>query len=752
MCNLDSKIISRLCAIFVLALIPHINSYGQTDSLSVVKPYVTDVRELLTGQTPGVVTVSSVGAPWMIPTVYVRGMHLYNQNPLYYVDGVLVHELGFLAPESIQDIDVLSGAEAIMRYGPEAVNGVLAITTKKASRSGFHISYGFSGAIQQLAWEPEQVTLEEWKQYRPLYYGLLNISQNPNLLDRYKTSFAQTHHLDLQYGQGNLRFAAGIDFLDNDGPLEGRNDSKKRYSGNADIDYRPMDWLRVNLSFAAGRSDIYYWNCLKTILNNEPVWESHTPENPLAAHDNNAVNNVQTGQALVEVLPLPGLRVKAFYGLNRDSRKADSYFLSENSYGFNYDWAWNQYGLESDYSLSFDKHYLIVGVSYKNQDYTYSGDYSSPYASSVSKYSFRRLDTYNDLSSKINYNWDSRLFLGVGVYQRWWKNQVQPRLPSLAADIRWDSGKNWSLFASWSQFYSHYYNTTFPSHPSFILDPAKYSRIDAGAEASVALGGNKIDFLVEGFLDNDCYYLEGSGMDIDNSGLEASVELSGQSGELRYNAGASLTLYHNKVKSMYPTIKDFKYHESLMVQEGYPIGIAWLKPLESIDRETGIPRFGDQQQAFGNGIFPTSSIGLHGSVAWRSWQLTVNGHGNLGQSVLHPHSFDALTRHYLENSWLPENKEARYPEYGWYGEVCRSSAALLNASFFRIDQIRLDYTLPIKRFNGAINMFASLENYFLFTSYPGSDPEYLLDWDNSGVETGSYPSTKRIVTGLKISF
>ena len=84
--------------------------------------------------------------------------------------------------------------------------------------------------------------------------------------------------------------------------------------------------------------------------------------------------------------------------------------------------------------------------------------------------------------------------------------------------------------------------------------------------------------------------------------------------------------------------------------------------------------------------------------------------------------------------------------------VCRSSAALLNASFFRIDQIRLDYTLPVKRFNGAINLFASLENYFLFTSYPGSDPEYLLDWDNSGVETGSYPSTKRIVTGLKISF
>ena len=752
MYNVHFKAICRLCAIIAVTLAPYVRSYGQTDSLRAVTPYVTDVRELLTGQTPGAVTVSSVGAPWMVPTVYVRGLHLFNENPLYYVDGVLVYDLGYLAPESIQSIDVLSGADAVRRYGPEAVNGVLAITTKNASRSGFHISYGFTGAIQQLAWEPEQVTLEEWKQYRPMYYGMMNVSQNPYLLDKYKMSLAQTHHLDLQYGGDKLNFAAGFDFLDNDGPLEGRNDSKRRYSGNASIDYRPMVWLRVNLNLAAGRSDIYYWNSLSNILRNEPVKEGLTPENPMAVNDNRAINNVQSGQALVEMLVLPGLTFRTFYGMNRDKQESDTYFKRGDKYGFDHDWTMNQYGLDSDYSMSFDNHTVQLGVTYKKQAINYKGNYSSPAASSTSHYNFERVNTFDDLSSNINYNWNKKLFLGLGIYQRWWKEKPNPpKYPSLAAQLRWDSGNNWSVFASWSQFYS-YYQSPFRSLQAYI-DPAKYSRIDAGADASFALGRNTLGLYVKGFFDTDSYYLEDDSMDIENSGLETKVQLSGQSGDLRYDAGVSLTLYSNKVKSLYPNIHALKYHdENLQVREGYPVGIAWLKPFLSIERETGLPSFGDQQQAFGNGVFPTSALGLHGSLAWKDWQLSVYGHGNFGQSVIHPHVYDLLTRYYLENSWTTDNMDAIYPDFSWYGEVCRSSAALLNASFFKIDQIRLDYTLPIKRFSGYINLFVSLENYFLFTSYPGSDPEYLLDWDNCGVESGSYPSTKRIVTGLKISF
>jgi hypothetical protein len=79
-----------------------------------------------------------------------------------------------------------------------------------------------------------------------------------------------------------------------------------------------------------------------------------------------------------------------------------------------------------------------------------------------------------------------------------------------------------------------------------------------------------------------------------------------------------------------------------------------------------------------------------------------------------------------------------------------SSAMLHDGSFFRIDQIRLQYRLPIRRLHTNVRLSAALENFFLFTKYPGSDPEYNLSWDNPGYDLGAYPSTRRIVFGVNI--
>ena len=727
------------------------NGYGQTDTLEKVKPLVTDVRELLTGQTPGTVVVSSMGAPWITPTVYIRGIHLYNENPLYFVDGVMVHDLGYLAPESIQSIEVISGPDAVMKYGPYAVNGALSVTTKKASKSGFHISYGFSGAVQQLAWEPKQLSLEEWKRFMPYSYGVMNVSQNPYLKNRIKPSFVQNHSLNLQYGGEKLSFAASLDYLNNDGPLEGFKDSKRLYSGNARVEYSPVDWLRLGLSYIAGHSDTYALNGMLSVLLNEPVKEGVEPYDPFKTDNIQATDNVQSGQVTVELFPLSGLSIRAFYGISKDKREAGQNYQRYNILGLNYDWKLNQYGLDSDYSFSLGKHSFKLGASFKCQDLDYSGKYSSFHSSGMTNNKSFLMDyTLSDLSSSIRYDWNKHLFLGIGIYQQWIKGIAKPLSPALAADIRWDSGKWWSLFGTWSQFYSYYDNSTFRAFP--MLDTGEFSRTEAGADATFEIGGNIIDIRAEGFFDNDIYHLEDSALKIANSGLETSAGLSGQTGEIRYSAGASLTLYRNKVNSMYKNTLAVTYHNNLQVREGYPVGIAWLRPVEGIDRENGTPTIGSEEHAYGNGAFPTVAMGLHGSVGWKNWQFSVLGHGNFGQSIIRDTGHDALTRHYLENSWRPDHKDSLYPLYSYNGSWPITSTLLHKASFFRIDQIRLDYTLPVKRYKGFVNLFVSLENYFLFTSYPGSDPEYLLNWENAGNDSYAYPSTKRIVTGLKLSF
>lgn len=735
------KRLSFLTVLLVLATQPAGAALReQEDSLSTPAPFVTDVRGLLVGQTPGTVAVSSVGAPWMTPSVYVHGFHPGAQNPALYVDGVQVPDLGFLAPESIDRIEVLSGAEAILRFGASASCGAIAVTTRSASRSGFHASYSFSGAIQQLAWEPKQLSLDEWNTFNNYYGTLSGATQNPYLLDRYKTSFAQMHHLNLASGGEKLNAAATLDYLDNDGPLEGRWDSHRRFSGTARIDYRPLDWLRVELSAAAGRSRKSDLNALNTILVNEPVRFGQEAQDPLSYKGEQIDGTGYSAQAKVEFRPVSGLFVRPFYGLSREK-------FRESESG---NWSWDQYGAEAGYTRTFGKHGIGAELGFKQQKYRYSYQQKDNYG----LLSVKLDEVLTDYSLRLNYDWDQRLFIGLGVFQRGRKNMPSEiNRPSFAADIRFQPAESWAVFAAWSQSNSLYAPLLLNGPRSIpFLSLSEFSRLNAGAEAAFRFGQNRIDARINGFLDDDRYSLSSSRMAVRNTGLELTADWNGRSGDFRYNAGSSLTLYRNQVTEMAYGLEAIGYRDALQLRKGQPVGIAWLHSLQGYSPENGAPEIGPEQ-AFGNGLFPTAAVGLHASVAWRNWQFSVLGHGNLGQSIFRTDYSPALTRHYLENSWRPDHTNAKYPAYGYYSSMYdyrRSSAMLLKGSFFRIDQLRLDYNLALGRGTTVLDLFASLENFLLFTSYPGSDPEYALDWETAGLEKGSCPSTRRIVLGLMI--
>ena len=84
---------------------------------------------------------------------------------------------------------------------------------------------------------------------------------------------------------------------------------------------------------------------------------------------------------------------------------------------------------------------------------------------------------------------------------------------------------------------------------------------------------------------------------------------------------------------------------------------------------------------------------------------------------------------------------------------------MFDASFFKIKQIQLGYTVPSKILKKAsisnLRVYASLDDFFTFTKYPGLDPETSLYGASSsglGVDTGSYPISKKVVFGVNISF
>ena len=99
------------------------------------------VREVLDGVT-GVTLIRTGGAVGMGYFLRVRGAKSFsfNRPPVVYIDGIRVDAMGFdgglgalelIDPGTIARIEVLKGPAAGARYGPDAGDGVVLISTKR---------------------------------------------------------------------------------------------------------------------------------------------------------------------------------------------------------------------------------------------------------------------------------------------------------------------------------------------------------------------------------------------------------------------------------------------------------------------------------------------------------------------------------------------------------------------------------------------------------------------------------------------
>ncbi|MFD2825014.1 SusC/RagA family TonB-linked outer membrane protein [Leeuwenhoekiella polynyae] len=93
-----------------------------------------DVSTMLQGKAAGVQVVQGSGQPGSLPSIRIRGLTSINggTNPLWVVDGVIVHGTPNLNPNEIESISVLKDASATALYGSRGANGVVVVTTKQA--------------------------------------------------------------------------------------------------------------------------------------------------------------------------------------------------------------------------------------------------------------------------------------------------------------------------------------------------------------------------------------------------------------------------------------------------------------------------------------------------------------------------------------------------------------------------------------------------------------------------------------------
>lgn len=120
---------------------------------SLVDRPVGSFDQLLQGQVPGLLAITTSGAPGSSTNIIIRGQGSISgtNSPLYVIDGIPVEASVFqgLNPNDFESLDVLRDATASALYGSRGSAGVIVITTKKGVAGKMKFSY--NGQIGQKA-------------------------------------------------------------------------------------------------------------------------------------------------------------------------------------------------------------------------------------------------------------------------------------------------------------------------------------------------------------------------------------------------------------------------------------------------------------------------------------------------------------------------------------------------------------------------------------------------------------------------
>ena len=119
----------------------------------------TNVSQALNGKISGLNVTTTNSGVFENSKINIRGIRSLtgNNQPMFVLDGSPV-SIGFLnsvAPEDIQDVTILKSAASAALYGPDAVNGVILVTTKRGNTDKTVVSITSSLQISKVAYFPK---------------------------------------------------------------------------------------------------------------------------------------------------------------------------------------------------------------------------------------------------------------------------------------------------------------------------------------------------------------------------------------------------------------------------------------------------------------------------------------------------------------------------------------------------------------------------------------------------------------------
>lgn len=271
---------------------------------------------------------------------------------------------------------------------------------------------------------------------------------------------------------------------------------------------------------------------------------------------------------------------------------------------------------------------------------------------------------------------------------------------------------------------------------------------------------------------------------VTNNGFELELDWKDHIGDFKYGVKAELGTVKNKVKEyrgkgtriegsgILSSNSKLTYFE-----EGYPLWYIRGYKLKGINPADGSAIYEDLTEEgqiteddrtnLGCGI-PDFTYGLTLTTAYKNFDFSVYGAGAHGNELVYamlsasPQAFFNRPLFLTQDRWSPSHNTASMPGAIYQINDARflnSSALVFDASYFKIKQIQLGYSLPKKWLTPlaltSLRAYVSLDNFFTFTDYPGSDPEVNASANSSSgmaLDYGGYPMSKSVSFGFNVAF
>jgi TonB-linked SusC/RagA family outer membrane protein len=282
--------------------------------------------------------------------------------------------------------------------------------------------------------------------------------------------------------------------------------------------------------------------------------------------------------------------------------------------------------------------------------------------------------------------------------------------------------------------------------------------------------------------------------------IELGYNNSALSGRFKYGATATISHYHNEIMKLSPDVKEeiiaggerqinytratkgtsfpefYGYIVDGIIQDDAEAAAAgqfgdYTKPGHYKFRDLnddGVIDPDDDMTYIGS-PHPDLTGGLSINLSYTNIDLGLFFYGSYGNQMVNyvrrwidfgmfngGRSKDALYESW-GSPYLDNNEDATLAMFDMDTRSQQASSAFIeDASFLRLKNLTLGYTLPQAWINKAtlrnLRIYLQVTNLFTITKYSGLDPEYntLNQGDDMGMDRGAWPTSRQILVGLNL--